>query len=406
MTVKNLNIINNIQNEYFNNSLIKKLIKKNKKLEKKIFENINSENQTLNVLSRKYKFNFKIKELKKFLKFKTVAIIGMGGSILGSKSMYYMFKDKIKKKFYFFDDIDSKKISSFKKKEKMKDVLFIVVSKSGTTVETLSIFLDLKILKKNAKNIIIISEKKNNPLRNISKKFRLYFVEHKINIGGRYSVLSEVGIIPAYLMGLDVIKLRSALLEFLKGKKKLFLMDSVVKLACLLKNNKIKNIIFLNYAPELEKFLFWCQQLIAESLGKRNKGFLPTISNVPKDHHSLLQLYLDGPQDKIFYIFSVKKYIKRKINTKGILENKEKFLNKKNLEDIKNAQKNALIKVFKNKKIPYRNFELRNVNELVLGELFSYFILETILIGKLIEINPYNQPAVELVKTMTKKLLN
>lgn len=406
MTVKNLNIINNIQNEYFNNSLIKKLIKKNKKLEKKIFENINSENQTLNVLSRKYKFNFKIKELKKFLKFKTVAIIGMGGSILGSKSMYYMFKDKIKKKFYFFDDIDSKKISSFKKKEKMKDVLFIVVSKSGTTVETLSIFLDLKILKKNAKNIIIISEKKNNPLRTISKKFRLYFVEHKINIGGRYSVLSEVGIIPAYLMGLDVIKLRSALLEFLKGKKKLFLMDSVVKLACLLKNNKIKNIIFLNYAPELEKFLFWCQQLIAESLGKRNKGFLPTISNVPKDHHSLLQLYLDGPQDKIFYIFSVKKYIKRKINTKGILENKEKFLNKKNLEDIKNAQKNALIKVFKNKKIPYRNFELRNVNELVLGELFSYFILETILIGKLIEINPYNQPAVELVKTITKKLLN
>ena len=406
MTVKNLNIINNIQNEYFNNSLIKKLIKKNKKLEKKIFENINSENQTLNVLNRKYKFNFKIKELKKFLKFKTVAIIGMGGSILGSKSMYYMFKDKIKKKFYFFDDIDSKKISSFKKKEKMKDVLFIVVSKSGTTVETLSIFLDLKILKKNAKNIIIISEKKNNPLRTISKKFRLYFVEHKINIGGRYSVLSEVGIIPAYLMGLDVIKLRSALLEFLKGKKKLFLMDSVVKLACLLKNNKIKNIIFLNYAPELEKFLFWCQQLIAESLGKRNKGFLPTISNVPKDHHSLLQLYLDGPQDKIFYIFSVKKYIKRKINTKGILENKEKFLNKKNLEDIKNAQKNALIKVFKNKKIPYRNFELRNVNELVLGELFSYFILETILIGKLIEINPYNQPAVELVKTITKKLLN
>ena len=406
MTVKNLNIINNIQNEYFNNSLIKKLIKKNKKLEKKIFENINSENQTLNVLNRKYKFNFKFKELKKFLKFKTVAIIGMGGSILGSKSMYYMFKDKIKKKFYFFDDIDSKKISSFKKKEKMKDVLFIVVSKSGTTVETLSIFLDLKILKKNAKNIIIISEKKNNPLRTISKKFRLYFVEHKINIGGRYSVLSEVGIIPAYLMGLDVIKLRSTLLEFLKGKKKLFLMDSVVKLACLLKNNKIKNIIFLNYAPELEKFLFWCQQLIAESLGKRNKGFLPTISNVPKDHHSLLQLYLDGPQDKIFYIFSVKKYIKRKINTKGILENKEKFLNKKNLEDIKNAQKNALIKVFKNKKIPYRNFELRNVNELVLGELFSYFILETILIGKLIEINPYNQPAVELVKTMTKKLLN
>lgn len=406
MTVKNLNIINNIQKEYFDNLLIKKLVKKNKKLEKKILENINSENQTLNVLNRKYKFNFKIKELKKFLKFKTVAIIGMGGSILGSKSMYYMFKDKIKKKFYFFDDIDLKKISSFKRKEKINNVLFIVISKSGTTVETLSNFSNLNILKRNAKNIIIISEKKNNQLRTISKKFQLYFVEHKTNIGGRYSVLSEVGVIPAYLMGLNIIKLRSKLLEFLKGRKKLFLKDSAVKLACLLKNNKIKNIIFLNYAPELEKFLFWCQQLIAESLGKGNKGFLPIISNVPRDHHSLLQLYLDGPRDKIFYIFSIKQNKKRKINTKGISDKKESFLNKKNLEDIKNAQKIAVTKVFKNKKIPYRNFELRNVNEIVLGELFSYFILETIIIGKLIDIDPYNQPAVEQVKNLTKKLLN
>ena len=87
--------------------------------------------------------------------------------------------------------------------------------------------------------------------------------------------------------------------------KKIFLKDSVVKLANLLEQRKIKNIIFLNYAPELEKFLLWCQQLIAESLGKKEKGFLPMISSVPKDHHSLLQLYLDGPKDKLFHIFSI-----------------------------------------------------------------------------------------------------
>ena len=85
-----------------------------------------------------------------------------------------------------------------------------------------------------------------------------------------------------------------------------FLQESTIKLSCLMNSKKIKNIIFLNYSPEMEKFLLWCQQLIAESLGKKGKGFFPVISSVPKDHHSLLQLYLDGPKDKIFHIFSLK----------------------------------------------------------------------------------------------------
>ena len=116
--------------------------------------------------------------------------------------------------------------------------------------------------------------------------------------------MSEVGLIPAYLMGLDVSKLRSKTTVYLKGKKKLFLKKSTTIITNLLMYSNIKNLIFLNYSPELEKFLFWCQQLIAESLGKKGNGFLPMISNVPKDHHSLLQLYLDGPRDKIFYIFN------------------------------------------------------------------------------------------------------
>ena len=406
MTIKNLNIINNIQKDYLNESFLGKFNQKFKKIEKKIFENINSENQTLNVLNKKYKFNFKKSELKKFSKFKTIAIIGMGGSILGSEAMYSLFKQKIKKKVYFFDNLDLKKISSFKKREEKNKVLFVIISKSGETIETLSIFFSFQILKKKARNIIIISEKKNNPLRVISKKFHLYFVEHKSSIGGRYSVLSEVGIIPAFLMGLNINRLRSSLLKFLKGKKSLFLKDSVVKLGYLLKKNEINNIIFLNYAPELDKFLYWCQQLIAESLGKENKGFLPIISNVPKDHHSLLQLYLDGPRDKIFYIFNMEPNLKEKIKTSNLLDKKEYFLNNKNLGEIKNAQKNAVTSIFKSKKIPYRNFDLKNVSESTLGELFSYFILETILIAKLIDIDPYNQPAVEKVKIITKKLLS
>ena len=162
----------------------------------------------------------------------------------------------------------------------------------------------MKILK-NASNIIIISEKKNNLLFLISKKLNLFYIEHKSNIGGRYSVLSEVGLVPAYLMGINILKLRSAIREFLDKKNISFLRESSIKLSYLINSKKINNLIFLNYAPELNKFLFWCQQLIAESLGKKGKGLFPIISNVPKDHHSLLQLYLDGPRDKLFHIFSL-----------------------------------------------------------------------------------------------------
>ena len=161
----------------------------------------------------------------------------------------------------------------------------------------------------------------------------------------------------------------------------------------------------MNYAPELEKFLFWAQQLIAESLGKKNKGFLPVISNVPKDHHSLLQLYLDGPKDKLFYIFCVNSKSNLKFNFKNT-KNKNHILNNKSLSEIKNAQKNALIKSLSKKNIPFRIFEINKIDEQVIGKLFSYFIMETILIGKIINTNPFDQPAVEQVKLYTKKMLS
>ena len=106
-------------------------------------------------------------------------------------------------------------------------------------------------------------------------------------------------------MGINIKKIRLKILELLNKKNKKFLKDNFEKLALIINSKKFNNLIFLNYAPSLEKFLYWCQQLIAESLGKKGKGFLPVISNVPKDHHSLLQLYLDGPKDKLFHIFSV-----------------------------------------------------------------------------------------------------
>ncbi len=396
---------NFIQKEYIQRKIQEKLLNKFEKIFFEIKKDLNNQNKIYNVLSNNYKFNFNFKDLRKFKKYNSIVMIGMGGSILGANSIYEFLKKKIKKNFYFLDNIDIQKINNLRKKLNFKKTVFIIVSKSGNTTETLSNALFLNILKKNNKNIIIISEKNDNFLFNLSKKLNLFFIEHKKKIGGRYSVLSEVGMVPAYLMDLNINKLRKNIQKNLDLKRKFFLKESSCKLANLIFQKKFNNLIFLNYAPQLEKLLFWCQQLIAESLGKNKKGFMPIISNSPKDHHSLLQLYLDGPRDKLFHIFSVDEKLYTKLHTNKI-SGKIKYLNNKSLINVRNAQKEAVIQSLKLKRIPFREFKIKELNEETLGELFSYYILETIITGKLIDINPFDQPAVEQVKITTKKLLS
>ena len=286
----------------------------------------------------------------------------------------------------------------------LSKILFIITSKSGNTIETLSNTFALNIIKKNAKNVILISEKYNSQLYFLSKKLNLFYVEHNKFIGGRYSVLSEVGIVPAYLMGLDIVKLRSNILECLNKKNQYILKSNSTKLTNLMNSKMFNSLVLLNYSPKLEKFLYWCQQLFAESLGKKHKGLLPVISNVPKDHHSLMQLYLDGPKDKIFSIFKLENKFESKINIDKKFGLKS-FLHNKKIREVKDAQRHALIKSFKKKKIPFREINVGASSERVLGELFSFFILETIIIGKLLRLNPFDQPAVEQVKVFTKQLL-
>ena len=374
------------------------------KLFKEIRNNLKYKKNNFHILSKNFEINFSNKDLKKMSNFKSLAILGMGGSILGTEAIYQFLEKKIKKKVVFFNDLNEEKIVNFKKTNKFNKVLFVVVSKSGNTLETLSNFIALNIIKKHSKNIIIISEKKNNILRSLVKSYNLFYIEHKNYVGGRYSVLSEVGLVPAYLMGLDIKKLRSNLTRYLNTREKVLLKKLSLKLTNLLLNKKYSNIIFLNYSPRLEKFLFWAQQLLAESLGKKGLGFLPVVSNAPKDHHSLLQLYLDGPKNKFFYIFSCVEKPQKLINSKKLL-NELKYLDKKSLNKVKNSQREALIKTFKKNKIQYEEFIIKKIDEKTLGELFSLFILKTAIVGKLSNINPFDQPAVEQVKIFTKQIL-
>ena len=364
----------------------------------KIINDIITQNSTL----LKYLINNSKLEIKfkKFKKFKTILIIGMGGSILGAKAIYDFLKHKTKKNFIFIDNLDENYLKSIKKNNNLSKSLFIIISKSGNTIETISNTYFFKSFLKS-KNTIILTENKNSFLRNLAKEKKFNFLEHKKFIGGRYSVLSEVGMLPAYLMGFKVENFKKNLGKFIYNKK------IILSSANLINKLKIKNakiLVFFNYVPELNNFLYWSQQLFAESLGKNKKGFIPVISNAPKDHHSLLQLYLDGPKDKVFYIVSSSKRGNLKTKSDFFNDNVQ-YLRKKKYNNIKDSQKNAFLAVLKNKKIPFREINIQKFNEDTIGKLFLQFIMETIFLGKLINVNPFDQPAVEEVKVLTKKFL-
>ena len=402
--IKNLSLENNISKDYFQTaSYLKDKIRLNKII-KSIFNNLDIKKDSFHILSKKFTINLNKSDLNKFKKYKNTVIIGMGGSTLGAKSIYFFLKEKISKNFIFLDNLDQSKIEQIKKRKILNNSFFIIISKSGNTIETL---INTNLLKNkiSSKNTIIITEQKNNLLNTFATKKKILQIEHKDYVGGRYSVLSEVGMVPAYFMGLKIEKIRKNLLSFFNSKQNLILVDSIVKLAHIHNSKKIKSVIFLNYAPQLNEFLYWCQQLIAESLGKKGKGILPVVSPAPRDHHSLLQLYLDGPKDKLFYIFSLNlnKKMKIKYNVFGKFF---EFVKNKELSKVVLSQKKALTRVLRKKNIPFREFKINQINEEVLGELFSYFTLETALTGKLIGVNPFTQPAVEEVKFLTKQYLS
>ena len=351
----------------------------------------------LNSLTSNYKYSFKKKHLSNFKKYDEFNLIGMGGSILGAQAIYDFLYKKIKKKFFFFSNLQNFKITKSNKKR-----LNIVISKSGNTLETLS-NLNI-ILKKQKKNKnLIITENKKNILRDIANKLKSDALDHKNYIGGRYSVLSEVGMVPAELMGLKEKKFKQ--LNYLIKKKTFinFLIQNVSSIHSNIIKGK-KNCVILNYDEGLNNFLKWYQQLSAESLGKNGNGFFPIISTMPKDNHSLLQLYLDGPKNNFFSFFSSKERSPIKFNNAYLIDGLE-YLNKKSLDQVLHAQKRATQNVFNKKKLSFRSFEIINKNEETLGELFTFFILETLMLSSLLNVNPINQPSVELIKLETKKML-
>ena len=380
------------KNISFKNFLIRK---KNLVVKKNLNLILNEKDQIIHSLSKFYKDSFNKKNIKHFNKKLDYRIIGMGGSTLGAQAIYDFLKKKIKKIFIFVDNLNA-----FENKKAKKNLNNLIISKSGNTIETI---VNANILVKKKDKNLFITEKKESYLSLLAQKLKAEIVDHNNYIGGRYSVLSEVGMLPAELMGLNYKNFRQ-LNNLVKNKYFMRALVSNVEATVYFLKAKKFNSVVINYDEQSTNLFNWYQQLVAESLGKEKNGILPIISVMPKDNHSVMQLYLDGFKNNFFTFFYSQENNSAKINNDSVLL-EQKFLKNKDINQIMFAQKKATEIVFKKKNIPFRSFEIKKRDEKTLGELFCFFILETILIGKALKINPYDQPAVELIKKETKKIL-
>ena len=330
------------KNILFKNFQLKRNIRDIKKINKILKKELILSASLFSSLKKNYKYSFKKSIIKKYNNYQNINLIGMGGSILGTEAIHDFLKFKIKKKIKFYNNLNNQiKLESNRKS------INLIVSKSGNTLETISNF-NLILKNKNKNKNIFITENKTSFLTLLAKKLKAEIVEHKNYIGGRYSVLSEVGMLPAQLLGLNEAKFKR-FNNLIQNKS--FLNSLITNVSFISKcvSQGKKNSVILNYDESSESLFRWYQQLTAESLGKKNKGIFPIISSMPKDNHSLLQLYLDGPKNNFFTFFGVLNEKTNYLDNSNLFRNFSNLKNK-SLSQIAQAQRQATQIVFKKKK--------------------------------------------------------
>ena len=373
--------------------------------------NLEVEKKTNSIIdSFEQSYQDKIKLEKKIIhNKKNKLIIGLGGSSAGAKAI----NQYLDYNFYFFDNYDPEYIYNFLQLHDLNEFNIYVISKSGNTFEALAIFnLVYQHLIKNNKikeindNICCITENNYSPLFNFAKKNSIKILLHNPNIGGRFSVFSETAM---SLFDINPNIVAGCTNEVIKKLKNNDLKDSlnpVVNAATLLSIQEINNLNFninLLYEYSLKNFSYWFHQLFAESLGKNENALTPMTSICPKDHHSMMQLYIDGPRDKFFNIYEP--------SNESHFDSFAKFelgrIENKSPNNLLKSQFLGLVKTFREKKIPFKIIRINHAKSLRLEnilQLLSYNIIETIILGYAQNINPYDQPAVEQIKLNTFKV--
>ena len=376
--------------------------------------------ECLSILSKEKELDLAKKIAKKLRKFEYILFLGTGGSSLGGKTLHYynnnQFFNSNKPKIFFIENVDSDPIFSLLKSISLKKTALVVISKSGETIETLCQFFFIKEFMKNelkdlSKNILIITESKDSTLMRLQKELKCKFLEHNNKIGGRFSIFSIVGMLPAELSGLNSKKITKGGLDIIKlMKKNKKATDFPPALGALhnfnLISNGIKQNVLMPYSDCLTNFSLWFRQLWGESIGKKGLGSTPINASGTVDQHSQLQLYLDGPKDKFLTIiyFTKKEKIKKLDCT---ISSNHKYMNLENrsMDDLFYAEAMATKDSLKKRNIPLRIFELKLKNEETIGSILMHFFLETIYTCYLLKIDPFNQPAVEEGKEIAVKYL-
>ena len=354
-------------------------------------------------------------------RFEIILFLGTGGSSLGGKTLYAIknnqFINTNTPKIYFIENIDSGPIIELLNNINLKKTGVVVVSKSGETIETLSQFFMIKgfyrnIVKDFSKNLYIITENKNSTLKRIQENLNCSYFEHSKLIGGRYSIFSLVGMVPAELSNLSSEKIHEGGAKILNQMLRTKVIHEFPPALGALNNfNLIKQGINQNilmpYSDSLLNFSMWFRQLWGESVGKDGKGSTPISGLGTVDQHSQLQLYLDGPKDKFITILSLKNKTKsRELDCRVSKNFIYKNLHNKTMNDLLKAETMATFETLKKKNIPIRMIELESNEEETIGSLLMHFFLETIFTCYLLEIDPFSQPAVEEGKKLAIKYLN
>ncbi len=373
---------------------------------------------TSNTKYYKILFNYNKEELLKPLKpiadeirsnFTDVIFVGMGGATLNPQMVTSLRKNKSKPNIHFLLTTDPARFQTLVENIDPKKTAVVVISKTGGTTETISAFSALVNVFRKAgineikKHFFFILGEIENPLRTMAETFGCKILPHDEGFGGRYSGFSSVGFLPGLIAGLDMGKLIDGFNAVTEDLWKNRIDSAPIRAALSLSLSRHPNAVKLGYLDSFSPFLEWYAQIIAESLGKEQKGITPLRGVGPMDQHSMLQLYLDGPKDKIYTMIYANHVDGNHTLTDDVIPS---YLAGKSLAEINLAEFNATIIALKNNNVPVRTIILDRFDEFNLGALMMHCAIEVITVGHMMNINPFDQPGVEQIKVEARKILS
>jgi glucose-6-phosphate isomerase len=354
----------------------------------------------------------------KFVSCEKIIVIGTGGSSLGGKCLvnFEALRAGKEQRVTFLENIDSRSfMNTIRQLDPMKTGI-IVISKSGKTTESLMLLLTIIELWPNFdyanRGLAITDLSEDNDLRTIAKAIDIETIDHDKEIGGRFSVFSVVGLLPALLENCNISAFRDGAKSILTdinscenfGESKLFC--EIKSIFNVLSNQKVDQHVLISYSDFMEDYGKWFAQLMAESLGKTAEfGITPIRATGTIDQHSLLQLFLAGPSNKLFTIITQNSSINTPIIGSQFTGNVVDKLKGHRLQDLMRSHQMATIDVLKEKGF-VRVIECDEINLFTLGKLMMQAFVETVVIAKLANINPFDQPAVEKSKKLAIEYLS